>query len=59
MISNVTSIRRWIRVGLMPSVALGRARRVRRGDVTALARVGLPQRNAASREEERIGARHA
>ena len=36
------TLRRWIRQGLVPSVRLGRARRVRLGDVEALMRVGLP-----------------
>lgn len=37
------TLRRWIRRGLVPSVQLGRVRRVRLGDVNALVRVGLPR----------------
>lgn len=36
------TLRRWVRFGLIPSVRLGRARRVRLGDIEALMRVGLP-----------------
>jgi excisionase family DNA binding protein len=39
-VAQVT-LRRWIRLRLVPSVRLGRARRIRLGDVEALIRVGL------------------
>jgi excisionase family DNA binding protein len=47
-VSQVT-LRRWIRGGLVPSVRLGRIRRVRVGDVAALTRVGLHGRRPAGR----------
>jgi excisionase family DNA binding protein len=42
------TLRRWLRLTIIPSVHLGRSRRVRLGDIEALMRVGFPKTPAVN-----------